>query len=172
MTTISSYYSPKELALQLVDELSTIMPALKKWVSSSLPEGELTYPRIRLLYALYCLGPQIMTDLSSQLGVSPRNITALVDALERDKLVKRRPHPTDRRATYIELTPQGAEGCVATYSEYRRIAAELFSELSEADLHELLRLLAALRSVLKLKGIYSERPQGQGGAAKKAEELL
>jgi len=172
MTTTSLHDRPKELALQLVDEFSALMPALKRWVSSSLPQGELTYPRIRLLYALHRLGPQIMTDLSGQLGVSPRDITALVDALERDKLVKRCPHPTDRRATYIELTPQGAEDCIAIYSEYRRVAAELFSELSESDLRELLRLLTVLRSVLKLKGIYFQRLQGECVAAKNTEELL
>ena len=36
-----------------------------------------------------------------------RNVTGLVDALEGAGFVTRSPHPTDRRATVVSLTPQG-----------------------------------------------------------------
>lgn len=37
------------------------------------------------------------------LVAEPRNVTDLVDALERDGYVTREPHPTDRRATWSPL---------------------------------------------------------------------
>ncbi len=148
----------KDLALALVDEFGAVMPAFGRWIRSRTKGSEVSHARMKVLWVLHCDGPQIMSDLSEKLGVSPRNITTLVDALERDGMVRRLPHPTDRRATVIELVPRGTEGWAKAYSGYRRAASELFAELSEADQVELIRLLGALRSVLKEKGIAVEYP--------------
>ncbi|MEM8916350.1 MAG: MarR family transcriptional regulator, partial [Pseudomonadota bacterium] len=44
-----------------------------------------------------------MAELADRLSVTKRNITTLVDGLERDGLASRHPHPTDRRSTLVEL---------------------------------------------------------------------
>ena len=136
----------------LVDTFFTFVPAYVRWMRSCLPENTLTHGRIRLLYALHRHGPRIMSDLSDELEMTPRNITTLVDALERDGLAVRCPHPTDRRATFIELTPRGAEISAAMYEEYAGAVSTLFSALPENDQHELLRFVATLRLVLRDKG--------------------
>ena len=41
-------------------------------------------------------------------GVSPRNVTGLVDGLVATGFVTREPHPTDRRATLVSFTDRGA----------------------------------------------------------------
>src|SRR6476620_8690822 len=64
----------------------------------------LTYPRLRLLEVLHCQGPAKMKTLADGLGLSARNLTALADSLECEGLVRRVAHPTDRRATLLELT--------------------------------------------------------------------
>jgi DNA-binding MarR family transcriptional regulator len=46
-------------------------------------------------------------ELADQLEVTPRNITGLIDHLERDGLVERIDDPDDRRLTYARLTPAG-----------------------------------------------------------------
>ena len=107
---------------------------------------------MRLLGALHCDGPQIMTSSSDGLGVTRRNVTALVDALEEEGLVRRRPHPTDRRATVIELTPEGERTADAMYDEHREAVAELFAGLSGEDQRELIRLLGLLRGALRREG--------------------
>ena len=96
-----------------------------------------------------------MSSISDELGVTRRNITALVDALEEEELVRRKPHPTDRRATVIELTPKGFETTDSIYEGHREAVAELFTDLSEEDLSELVRLLGSLREALRQKGISS-----------------
>ena len=53
------------------------------------------------------LGADALGDLSSALGVTARNITTIVDALEREGLLVRKPDPTDRRAILLELTEKG-----------------------------------------------------------------
>ena len=113
----------------------------------------MTYARMRLLGALHCNGPRIMTTISDELGVTRRNVTALVDALEEEGLVRRRPHPTDRRATVIEMTAKGERTMDRIYDEHRAAVAELFAELSEEDRGELARMLGTLREALRREGI-------------------
>lgn len=142
----------EDLRLRLVEEFAAFGPAYVRWVKSRMPEGGVSYARMRLLSALRCGGPKIMSGLSGELGVTPRNVTALVDALEEEGLVRRRPHPTDRRATVIEMTPQGERTCGKRYEEHPAAVAEVFDHLSEEDQRELLRLLGRLREALGRKG--------------------
>jgi len=142
----------ESLRLRLVDEFADFGPSYMRWVKSRLQDRGLTYARMRLLGALHCGGPKIMSDISDELGVTRRNVTALVDALEDEGLVRRRPHPTDRRATVIELTPEGERTTGAMYGEHREAVSELFSALSGEDQRELARLLGVLRDALRREG--------------------
>jgi DNA-binding MarR family transcriptional regulator len=140
-------------SLRLVDEFAAFGPLYMKWVRSRLQDRGMTYARMRLLGALHCNGPQIMSSISDELGVTRRNVTALVDALEEEGLVRRKPHPTDRRATVIEMTGRGARTMERMYDEHRAAVAELFAELEEQDQRELSRMLGALREALRREGI-------------------
>ena len=93
-----------------------------------------------------------MSGISEELGVTRRNVTALVDALEEEGLVRRQPHPTDRRATIIELTEEGERTAGAMYDEHREAVAELFAGLSEEDRRDLIRVLGRLRDALRREG--------------------
>lgn len=101
--------------------------------------------RLRLLNELHCNGPKKMADLADSLGVTPRNVTALVDALESEQLVRRVPHATDRRITMIEIT--GGSATVEERVEaLRTTIAGLFDDVSDADREAFARVLAALRA--------------------------
>ncbi|MBS1984482.1 MAG: MarR family transcriptional regulator [Bdellovibrionales bacterium] len=140
---------------QLVEMFWTFWPAFQRWTESQTTDKKLTPQRTRIMARLQDKGPQIMSELGEYLGVSATNVTELVDALEKEGLVARKPHPSDRRATVIEATKAGAlvmnEGCTA----YRERVGELFSPLSESDRKELLRLMHVLRN--KLEGDSNEK---------------
>ena len=51
--------------------------------------------------------PMSMSELATALGIERSNATALVDELEALGLVRRMPHPTDRRAKLVEATRKG-----------------------------------------------------------------
>lgn len=51
--------------------------------------------------------PISMGELATALGIDPPNATVLVDDLESQGLVRRQPHPTDRRAKLVEATRKG-----------------------------------------------------------------
>lgn len=146
-------------ALLLARAFASFGPAYVKWLRACFAAGGVSFPRMKLLGALHAGGPQIMSALGDELGVTARNVTALVDALEGEGLVRRVPHATDRRATVIELTPAGAKhGVEMSSGGHLDKVAELFRELSAAEQEQLSDLVA------KLEGWLSARGYGGGGA--------
>jgi DNA-binding MarR family transcriptional regulator len=67
----------------------------------------LTEAQLQTLVLLATEGPMLMRKLSDAMLVTPTNITGLVDRLEEKKLVVRTSSAGDRRATIIEITPEG-----------------------------------------------------------------
>ncbi|MFE2262532.1 MarR family winged helix-turn-helix transcriptional regulator [Streptomyces griseosporeus] len=53
-------------------------------------------------------GPMTMRELADRMSCEPSNATFVVDRLEKQGLVERRAHPTDRRARHLVLTAEGA----------------------------------------------------------------
>jgi DNA-binding MarR family transcriptional regulator len=126
--------------------------AFSRWAESLLENSGVSTSRMRLLGALHCKGPQIMCDLGDELGVTARNVTTLVDALEAEGLVRRSPHPTDRRATMVELTPPGFEMAERLLGPFHEQLTGLFRDLPEGDRQQLLRLMEALMTGLRRRG--------------------
>jgi DNA-binding MarR family transcriptional regulator len=108
----------------------------------------LNYPRLRLLELLHCRGPHMMRELADELGVSPRNMTAAVDALEADALVRRTAHPSDRRATLVELTEDGFHAAEQELAPRLEAISDLFSALNKAEQRQLTGLLDRLAAGL------------------------
>ena len=66
----------------------------------------LTFGRVRAIRTL-AREPLSMGELAAALGIDRPNATVLVDDLERQGIVRRRAHPTDRRAKLVEPTRRG-----------------------------------------------------------------
>ncbi|MFF8191344.1 MarR family winged helix-turn-helix transcriptional regulator [Streptomyces bobili] len=92
-------------------------------------ERGLTTARAGLLWALLHDGPMTQRALATRLGVTPRNVTGLLDALQADGLVAREAHPSDRRATLVSLTAKGRTVTAALRGGRNSMAAELFGDL-------------------------------------------
>jgi DNA-binding MarR family transcriptional regulator len=146
VSTVNHSASP--LARELVAAFGAFGPAYMKWVAATAKHSGVTWARMKTLRALECNGPQIMTSLRDELGVTARSVTALVDALEDDALVRRVPHPTDRRATIVELTDEGRRTISGQFEAHAIRAAQVFCGLDESDQRELLRLLRLLSARL------------------------
>ena len=109
----------------------------------------MNYARLSLLQALHCGGPAIMRDLGTQLGATPRNMTAMVDALEEAQLVVRRPHPTDRRATLIELSPAGERAAAQAIGPQLDAISEIFAGLSPVEREQFSAVMTKLTQAMK-----------------------
>ena len=80
-------------------------------VEAVLRPFEVTFARYEVLMLLFLSRRRSlpMRTIGSRLQVHQTSVTNAVDRLEAASLVVRRPHPTDRRATLIELTRSGAD---------------------------------------------------------------
>lgn len=123
----------------------------QRWIGRVGTDG-LSYTRLHLLEYLHCRGPQKMRVLADELGLTPRNITDAVDALEGEKLVRRTPHPTDRRATLVELTDIGSETAERELVPRLKAINDLFSELSDDEQRLLTELFDRLADGLRRRG--------------------
>lgn len=116
-------------ALDRVLELSLLVNAD---MSRGLAERGLTESRTHLLWVLRQQGPCTQRELAEALGVSPRNVTGLVDALVATGFVSREPHPTDRRATLVDFTDHGAEIAQGLAEDQQEFARLLFRGMPKA----------------------------------------
>ena len=134
---------------RLVELLWSFAPAYQRWSESLLVEKGLSPQRLRILGSIHERGPRIMSELKEELGVTATNVTALVDSLEKDGLVMRKPHPTDRRVTVVELTDKVMTELSPRCTEYKEQVAELFTDLSESECKAFVRTLEKLWSRLQ-----------------------
>ena len=87
--------------------------------------------------------PMSMGDLAAALGIDRPNATVLVDELESQDLVRRRPHPTDRRAKLVETTRKG-KTLARKANEILGTPPAALSSLGNEDLEALRRLLTSI----------------------------
>jgi DNA-binding MarR family transcriptional regulator len=90
--------------------------------------------------------PLRMTELADRLGIVPRSVTTVVDALEEAGLVRREIDPRNRRAILLRLTDRGAAVRDDLREARRRAAEDLFAPLSADDRKTLAGLLTLLGS--------------------------
>jgi DNA-binding MarR family transcriptional regulator len=103
----------------------------------------LTFARYELLMLLHFSrrGSMPVKKASERLQVHPTSITNAVDRLEASALVARRPHPTDGRATLVEVTDAGRRLALA--------ATERLNAVVFCDLRMPTRRVGTLVSVLR-----------------------
>jgi DNA-binding MarR family transcriptional regulator len=144
---------PVDPRRRLVDLAAAFASGYLRWLEASKHGGGLTFPRLRLLEQLHCQGPQMMRALADDLGLTPRNMTALVDALEAEGLVRRVAHPSDRRATLVESTAAGVAAAECTLAPKLAAIGELFDGLTDAQQDELASLLSILVETMRRRGV-------------------
>ncbi|SLH96384.1 Putative transcriptional regulator, MarR [Mycobacteroides abscessus subsp. massiliense] len=147
---------------ELLFALLKVSKALTQWTRSNIPAGGgMTVPRATVLVGLSIrTEPAGMSELGEYLGMSPRNMTVLIDGLEKENLVRRVPHERDRRITCVEITDAGRKIAKTELGPSEMASAALFDDLSTREQAELLRLLTKVADSLRARGI--DIPQYRG----------
>jgi DNA-binding MarR family transcriptional regulator len=114
--------------------------------------SRLTLPQFDVMAQL-ARRPEGMTfvELSRHLLVSAGNLTGIVDRLERERLVTREAHESDRRATRIRLTAAGRRRIAAVLPRHARDIESLFSGMPRGDVQRLRALLGRLTHTLAME---------------------
>jgi DNA-binding MarR family transcriptional regulator len=87
------------------------------------------------------------TEIAQRVLITTASITVLIDNLEKRNLVRRLPHPTDRRKRLIDITPE-ARRIVDEFlpSFHAREHAVVSNALTSTEQRRLLRMLAKLQA--------------------------
>lgn len=128
----------------LLDRLLQIADLFQKDMARAFDGTGLTPSRVHLLWVLQHAGPSTQQTLAKLCAVSPRNITGLVDGLERSGHVRRAPHPTDRRAVLVELTSSAVTTMTRMQQEHVELNQTLVSAIAPEDRDAVERGVAAL----------------------------
>ena len=144
---------------ELVEAFTELGPTWVRWVNACLPSDAVSYVRMRLLTALQRDGEQSMGELATGLGVTPRRVTVLVEALEADGLVERRPHPTDRRSTLVAITDGGLKAQQVGWEQHRAEVAQAFGDLPLPEQAQLLAISKALTQAMRTRLAGRPSPQ-------------
>jgi DNA-binding MarR family transcriptional regulator len=87
-------------------------------------------------------------EIGEQLLVTRGTVTGLLDSLERQRLVRRLPHPKDRRMLLIELTDEGRALLDRLLPEHERGISDLLACLSEAEKTSFTQVLGKIQDRL------------------------
>jgi DNA-binding MarR family transcriptional regulator len=122
-------------------------------VDEALRRFDLTFARYELLMLLHFTkrGALPVTKASVRLQVHPSSVTNAVDRLEQAALVRRRPHPDDKRATLVEITAKGRRTALAATESLNR---EVFTQPGLAP-RRLASLVAALTDLRARAGDFA-----------------
>lgn len=86
-------------------------------------------------------GGRSQRELSDMVGLDPSAVVAVVDDLARQELVRREPHPVDRRTRLVVATEQGMRRLQEVRDLARDVDASLQARLSPDEQRTLVDLL-------------------------------
>src|ERR671934_109148 len=119
--------------LQAADRFHSAAIHALRHVRRDDPETGLSAARLSALSVLVFGGPRTLGELAAAEHVRPATMTRIVQALERDGLVRRESDPADGRVTRLHATAKGER--VLWRGRERRVArlAALLARLSPAE---------------------------------------
>ena len=116
----------------LESQLLLLFRATKQRLQAIAERQSLTFPQLIALFRLYRDGTMTMSDLSAQLGVTRGALTGLVDRLEENGLVARRPDHSDRRVIHLALTAEGRQAMADFERDWRQDVQNWLAPLDDA----------------------------------------
>lgn len=133
-------FDPMKVDMSVIEAMAALKMAgralhhlQERWAE----KHDLSEGRLGVLFRLYRCGPTPLGDLATDLDSTPRNITGLVDHLERDGLVERIPDSEDRRSVRARLTESGRTTIESIWQEALKHQHEVAGGLTKEELAQL-----------------------------------
>ena len=110
-------------------------------IAEALESVGLTPALFGLLNVLGAHEGAIQQEIGSAMGIDPSTMVSLIDELESAGLAKRRPHPKDRRAREVAITPKGRRLLERARRMATQVEDDVLRGLTAAERRQLLTLL-------------------------------
>ncbi|MEM8936675.1 MAG: MarR family winged helix-turn-helix transcriptional regulator [Pseudomonadota bacterium] len=128
--------------------ICVFLPPFIQFLRKLNAELGLSPARFQVMQALEKENELTMVELAERLSVSKRNITTLVDGMERDDLAGRHPHPSDRRSTLVKMTETGKSVYLEASSYQTERLDNLFAVLDRRQEKALIEALFTITEEL------------------------
>jgi len=132
------------------DMLLTIPTLYRRMVKpTNKSENRFSYThRIWVLIILKRKGPSSIISISDKIGYSKQNMTAIIDSLEKDKLLIRSKSETDRRTTIISITDEGVNFLNESKIKFRKTISKKLEDLSDEEIEDIHNSVLTLHRLL------------------------
>ena len=122
--------------------------AMRRVLNERLTEGGITLRQWEVLAELAIFPELSQCQLADRMGIEPPTLAGVINRMERDGWLERRPHADDRRRRRLVPTAK-AEGIWQETSRWcHEIREQAVRGLTEADLRELKRICEQIRENL------------------------
>lgn len=148
---ISLEYARNEYKEELIEQVIELTESLNGQLHSGPLEQwkglDLTFPQVRTLALLLCLGPMRMSNIAGYLGSTLSATTGVVDRLVDKGLVKRLSDPTDRRVVKCDSTALGQETMERFWGIGRERILQIAVLLDTEQLEDVIRTFSMLSDI-------------------------
>ena len=138
-------------AVQLHRQLIWTSLHLQRSIEKALAPLDLSTAQFYILLSLGQCEGQVATptQIGRQLALERVNLTAIMDRMERDDLIRRERHPSDRRCCLIRLTDHGREVLDRAIDLYLPAIGELLAPLESKEQEQTRMTLAKVYTLQK-----------------------
>ncbi|WP_338602409.1 MarR family transcriptional regulator [Sulfolobus tengchongensis] len=134
--------------LQVIGLIARIFRGLQRELNKRLGELGLSYLDFSILRAT-SEEPRSMVYLANRYFVTQSAITVAVDRLESNGLVRRIRDSKDRRVVVVEITEKGREILKEGNEIYKKLVAEILSDVHDNEVNELIDKLTKILSKIE-----------------------
>lgn len=124
----------KELIAGFGHTLLEFYERFSAWEQESVAESQLSLPQMHTLEMLGHMEKPTMKELAQRLGVTTGTLTTMIDRLEQNEFVERKPNPDDRRSYILSLTRKGAFEFEKHHQFHIQLSEEISAGFSESEL--------------------------------------
>jgi len=125
-----------------------IQPKFSRFYARILTQADLSLPQYALLNQLTTQGTVSMTEISGKLFISKPAVTSLVDRLEKNKLLKRIGHPSDRRIFLLQILPKGERIVLKIQAQALQFLLKTLDQFNAAERRTIIRFYASLSKTM------------------------
>src|ERR1700761_7222586 len=122
----------KTFDIAVIDFLQAIGLLVRR-VRAAAASHELSLTESAVMARLDKNGPATTADLARAEAMRPQSMRTTIASLEEMGFVERKPHPTDGRQIFIDLTPEGASVRKSARDAKRTWVAQAIAQLEEPE---------------------------------------
>lgn len=103
---------------------------LRAILNEALEGHQIQSHHLGILKVLEVSGRQSQIQLGDEMGFDKASMVKIIDHLEKEKLVERQPHPTDRRVKNVMITAKGVKLIKSSIEVREKVENLFFKDLS------------------------------------------